>query len=326
MEHFIVDGRYRDILQYHGIDTGEVLRKAQLPGDILNRKTITMSEGQYYCFLDSIQTVGKLPGLAVKLSTSDKIENFSPPIFAAFCSKNGLNCIRRLSRYKKLIGPMHMDIEEGADGVTIVYRAGDENLRLSRFVAESEISFITNILRKATKEYIVPVSAQTQMVLTDTYLSDYIGIRPTVGAQNSVTFSIDDLKKPFISFDEGMWNYFEPEMNRRLADLDVDDSVSARVRAALSELLPTGACTIDEVANELGVTRRTLQRKLSDENTTFQKQLNSTRETLARHYINNTDMTTNDIAFLLGYAEINSFLRAFTVWTGMSISEYKRTE
>lgn len=69
---------------------------------------------------------------------------------------------------------------------------------------------------------------------------------------------------------------------------------------------------------------RTLQRKLSEEQTTFQKQLNNTREMLALHYIRNTDISTNDIAYLPGYQELNSFLRAFAVWTGMSVSEYKK--
>ena len=98
------------------------------------------------------------------------------------------------------------------------------------------------------------------------------------------------------------------------------------MRSALSELLPGGQCSIEDVADKLGLSRRTLQRKLAEEDTTFQKQLNSVRETLAIHYIRNTEMTSNDIAFLLGYAELNSFLRAFTVWTGMSISEYRKSK
>ena len=91
-------------------------------------------------------------------------------------------------------------------------------------------------------------------------------------------------------------------------------------------LLPdtNGVVMIDDVAEKLGLSKRTLQRKLSEENTTFQQQLNSTREMLAIHYIRNTDIGTNDIAFLLGYQEINSFLRAFTIWTGKSISDYKK--
>lgn len=70
--------------------------------------------------------------------------------------------------------------------------------------------------------------------------------------------------------------------------------------------------------------RRTLQRKLSEEQTTFQKQLSRTRETLARHYLCHTDFTVGDIAFLLGYQETNSFLRAFVLWTGKTPAACRR--
>ena len=120
-----------------------------------------------------------------------------------------------------------------------------------------------------------------------------------------------------------MWDYFKPELTKRLSELSVDDSTSARVRSILTELLPNGEFTIDDVAKKLGYSKQTLQRKLSSENTTFQKQLNSTREVLALNYLQNTDMTTSDIDYLLGYQEFNSFLHAFSIWKGMSISEYR---
>ena len=121
-----------------------------------------------------------------------------------------------------------------------------------------------------------------------------------------------------------MWEYFEPELKRRLSELDIEDTYSARVRSSLIELLPAGEGSIDNVASKLGLSKRTLQRKLKEEDTTFQKQLNHTRELLARHYLRNPDMTSDDIEYLLGYQDLNSFIRAFNIWTGMTISEYKR--
>ena len=106
--------------------------------------------------------------------------------------------------------------------------------------------------------------------------------------------------------------------------MDVDDTFSARVRSALIELLPGGQSGVEDVAEKLGCSKRTLQRKLNEEDTTFQKQLNHTRELLTKHYIKNTDMTSDDIAYLLGYQDLNSFLRAFSIWTGTTISEYKK--
>lgn len=97
------------------------------------------------------------------------------------------------------------------------------------------------------------------------------------------------------------------------------------MRSSLIELLPIGYSSIEEVSAKLGISKRTLQRKLYDEKTTFQKQLNHTRELLAKNYIKNTDMISDDIAFLLGYQDLNSFLRAFQTWTGMTITEYKKS-
>lgn len=118
-------------------------------------------------------------------------------------------------------------------------------------------------------------------------------------------------------------NIFEPELKKKLADLDIDDSYGKRVRSSLVELLPRGEAAIEDVAKSLGISKRTLQRKLKAENTNFQQQLNATREMLAKNYLLNTTMTIDDIAFLLAYQETNSFLRAFNTWTGVSAQQYR---
>lgn len=99
---------------------------------------------------------------------------------------------------------------------------------------------------------------------------------------------------------------------------------SAHARSAFIEALPAGECGADDIARCLGVSRRTFQRRLSDEDTTFQKQLNHARELLAKHYLSAAALGTEEIAYLLGYLELNSFLRAFASWCGKSPSEWRK--
>ena len=73
------------------------------------------------------------------------------------------------------------------------------------------------------------------------------------------------------------------------------------------------------------MSRRTLQRHLRDEGATFQQELSGVRERLARHYVETAAMTTDEIAYLLGYDQTNSFLRAFKGWTGQNVTTF-RTE
>lgn len=324
MNHFIIDGRYEDLLRYFELDPAAVLKKAQLPEDIFRHRMITMKEEEYYRFLDAVSQLSEDPELPVKVATQNQIESFSPPIFASWCSRNGEICIERLERYKKLIGPMRFVLSKDESAETVELLPGDDTLTLPVFLVQSEFAFLIGMIRRATHEEIRPVRIQMTVLPGEDAFAEFSGLAPEKAETNAITFSRRDLQEPFISFNDAMWSYFEPELAKRLSNLDVDDSISARVRSALTELLPGGAGSIEDVAEKLGLSRRTLQRKLSEEKTTFQKQLNSTREILAIHYIRNTDMTTNDMAYLLGYAELNSFLRAFTVWTGKSITEYRR--
>ncbi|RMF44769.1 MAG: AraC family transcriptional regulator, partial [Deltaproteobacteria bacterium] len=101
-------------------------------------------------------------------------------------------------------------------------------------------------------------------------------------------------------------------------ELDAEASFASKVRSALLELLPSGQRSAEAVAKRLAVSKRTLQRRLADEATTFQIELNQVREQLARHYLANTDLPGAQISFLLGFEDPNSFVRAFHAWTGQT--------
>ena len=324
LQRFILDGRYGELLSSFGIDVEAASRRAHLPLNVFSRKPPMMSEKQYFSFLSAVGAQITDPELPIRIACADQIENFAPPIFASYCSKNGEVCIERLARHKRLIGPLMLQLQEAEDTLIVTLATDSGENSLPQFLVETEFTFLVGILRKATKEQIVPTAVVMREPICGEAFSSFLGVAVTAGETDCIVFRKTDLHLPFISYDEAMWAYFEPELAKRLAELDVDASVSARVRSALAELLPGGACEIDDVAEKLGLSKRTLQRRLNEENTTFHQQLNSTREMLAIHYIRNTDISSSDIAFLLGYQEINSFLRAFTVWTGKPISEYRK--
>ena len=98
-----------------------------------------------------------------------------------------------------------------------------------------------------------------------------------------------------------------------------------RVRTRLIDDLPSGAVTEKSVAESLNMSLRTLQRRLRDENTTYQEILDDTRRRLARRFIRDRTLTLNEITYLLGFSEISSFSRSFKRWTGVPPSVYRRT-
>lgn len=323
MKHFLIDKNYGTYLSGMGFSIDEVLKKAMLPEDLFARQTPSLTAEEYFRFMEAIDALSPDDQTPIRLAASEGIEAFSPPIFAAYCSRNALVCLKRLAQYKPLIGALLYHVEETETAVSVEILPDNAELELPEILVGIEFVFLVGLIRKATKEPITPLSVTAKRPMKNLTYGDFIGKPITVGNKNQLVFSKEDVLAPFISRNESMWEFFEPELKRRLSMMETDDSYAARVRSALMELLPSGECTIDDVAKKLGYSKRSLQRKLQEEHTNFQKQLNHTRELLAKTYLANSDMTTEDIAFLLGYKEIGSFLRAFTVWTGQTAQAYK---
>jgi AraC-like DNA-binding protein len=92
--------------------------------------------------------------------------------------------------------------------------------------------------------------------------------------------------------------------------------IQADVENAIAALLPRGQTRIESVAQKLGVSPRTLRRKLAAEGVTFAGILEDLRFELAKHHLAERDLSITRIACLLGYTEVSAFSHAFRRWTG----------
>ena len=80
---------------------------------------------------------------------------------------------------------------------------------------------------------------------------------------------------------------------------------------------------LKKIQSVLTVSKRSLQRQLSDESTSFMDILNATRQQLAQRYLSIASVSQGEIAYLLGFQEVNSFIRAFKDWTGNTPGAYR---
>jgi AraC-like DNA-binding protein len=109
-----------------------------------------------------------------------------------------------------------------------------------------------------------------------------------------------------------------------ISELPGAESVTERARAVVARELSHGNPNAMHVAAELGMSLRTLGRKLAEEGTTFKDVLDDLRKRLALRYVTGRDLTLSDVALLLGFSETAAFHRAFRRWTGQTPLEYRR--
>jgi AraC-like DNA-binding protein len=103
-----------------------------------------------------------------------------------------------------------------------------------------------------------------------------------------------------------------------LKELEGTKSMRAKVESLLMPILHTGDANMDEIASRMGLSRRTLLRKLSAEGVTFEKVLDALRHKLALHYLDGRKVSVNETAYLVGFSDPSAFSRAFKRWTGSS--------
>jgi len=318
-KRFVIDLGWAVLLKDLGLSPQDLLRRARLPLDLLSRKAPSLSTQECFRLWDGMAALMDDPAFPLALGQAVSVEAFSPPIFASFCSADLNTALDRLSQYKPLIGPMRLDVVCGAERTSATLGGLPENEPLPPSLVATELVFLVHLARQATRERIVPVAVTIATALPemDRYAA-YFGTGIEVGAFNRLAFSSDDAQRPFLTASDAMWAAFEPQLRTRMNDLDHNAGFGDRVRACLMETLAGGQCAMPDVARRLAVSTRTLQRRLHDENTSFQEELTRLREKLARHYLTNTSHSSAEISFLLGYDDPNSFIRAFHAWTGQT--------
>lgn len=106
-------------------------------------------------------------------------------------------------------------------------------------------------------------------------------------------------------------------------DNSVSDPFSLALHSAIRRQIPSGECSIDSIASDMNVSRRTLQRRLKERDTNFQQLLQGVKSGLARRYLQENRLSVIEIAFLLGYGDPSSFSAAFKSWHDCTPTEYR---
>lgn len=132
------------------------------------------------------------------------------------------------------------------------------------------------------------------------------------------------LDRPLPRRDPALFHYLERHAAAVAESLPTDAELSVRVRRLVTDSLRGGEPIPARTAKALGISQRTLQRRLRDEGTTFARIVDSTRRELSEHYLTEPNVAVFEVAFLLGYSEPSAFHRAFRRWTGMTPQEFRR--
>lgn len=152
-----------------------------------------------------------------------------------------------------------------------------------------------------------------------------LGAMPIFGAAaNVASFDAALLAYPVPNADVSLYPVLQQHAEQLLRQrAQPDNSIAQQVHAAIVRNLAHGQVRLASIAEELKLSPRTLQRKLSEAGATFQQILDQARFALAKDYLRQPELSLVDIAFLLGYQEQSAFNHAFKEWAGVNPGAYR---
>jgi len=144
-------------------------------------------------------------------------------------------------------------------------------------------------------------------------------------AENKIVFSRTYIDHSESSVnDRYLYSLLKERADALMGQVKNNNSIVTQVKSILMESLPTGKASIIDTAKKLHMSRQTLYRNLQKENTTYRQVLAECQRKLSANYIEQSDLSLESIAFLLGYSEVSVFQKAFRRWYGISPGEYRR--
>jgi AraC-like DNA-binding protein len=156
-------------------------------------------------------------------------------------------------------------------------------------------------------------------------MARFVGTNVEFGAaKDEFALNVDARELPLIHADTHLNDLLLKYCETALADKRGNMSeLRTRVENAISSLLPHGRVLVEDVARSVGMSERTLARKLSDEGLNFTEVLQQLRRDLAVRYLNDRKLHVSKIAWLVGFNEVSAFTHAFKRWTGKTPSEMR---
>lgn len=297
-----------------------VLRRAGLPAHFLEQERILATTAQLFALWQAIGEVSGDPAIGLELGAETRFERYDPVQLAAVCSATFRDALERAARCKILTCPEEIRLETAGDEAIVRF------VFLNRASVEPDtlvdvcLSWILAIGERGTGGQVRPRRLElTRPRRHEDALERRFGCRVGFNSpHNAIVFDRADLDRPMDTYNEELLKVLGAQLDSELDARRCASSVGEQVRHALRRTLAGSRPRRRDVARHLHLSVRTLQRRLSEAGTTFKEVLEDTRRELAREYLGQGSIELSEAAFLLGYADTNSFFRAFQAWEGIS--------
>ena len=306
-------------LSAHAIDGSALFRRAGLDPDRLRdpNARYPLNAMQRLWTLATAATGDECFGLEVAQAWHPT--TFHALGYSALASETLREALQRMVRYGRVVTTgARLELKQDGDEVIVKLLGSLPDDQMVPASIDAGVASIVILCRQGRGGQVDPVLVRLSRAepACSSRLQAFFGCPIEFGAaENSLVFRVTDLDAQLPTANPVLLRVNEQVLTDYLARLERSE-VTVQVQARLIQLLPSGEVDESSIARALNLSLRSMQRKLKARGVSFRKLLDDTRRQLAEQYLKDSTLSVSEIAYLLGFAEVSSFSRAFRRWTG----------
>lgn len=315
------------LLRDRGIDVGALLREAAVDEHLLDRAHASVDLDVASRVIQAAFVLAKDPALALRVGAHAPIQTLGMLGELVLHCPTVRACLLEAQAYLPLVLPMSRFrlLEEGERAYLVFEPPFSEPLSF-RFTTELGLAFAVRVGR-----HFLPTHSDTYEVRVRYPMPPYAEVyRETFGctvkfdsARNEIVFPRTALDAPQPFPDEALWRVLKRRADDLLVQERARELLHERVRHVLRHEADLGSVNPSNIARRLGISPRSLRRRLGDEGHSLSALADEVRRDLSLSELLNPEMPIKRIADRVGFSEVSAFHRAFKRWTGVTPARYR---
>ena len=317
------------VLRDEGYAEGDLLDGLGITSEKLADEAFRLNAEQHEAFILRALSITHDPHLAVRLSDRVDIATSSLAVMAVINSGRISRALNLFSRYGRLFTrTLETSVRDHEDTLAIVLNPTVTNAQVQYFALSAYALFLDRL-------FLTPLDGAHLVQRLELVLPmppQFTEMRAQIGfpvvfdrSENRVILDPALIDAPLKQADPQTVRLLEEMCEIQLASAMAEGGLQSQVQAIFLNNI-SAPPKLDELARTLGLSARSLRRRLHDAGTSYQKLLEGTRAGLARSLLNETREPIAAIAYELGFENPSHFGRAFKRWTGQSPSAFRTAQ
>lgn len=310
------------------LDKRALLQSVGVDPDAPVDPKIMVADADYYDFFERLARADPGgPDLPLRVGATMRCEDYGAFGLAWKSALTLRGSCERAERYARVLTSVTTyEVRDAAEGVYMqVHRDGERRLGL-RLSNEATIASIAAISQEVSTAKFQPLEIFFRHKAPDSTAAHerHFGCPVRFGTEmDALLISNEMMQRPNRLGDPSISRFFDSHLEDELSKYDDNASLERRVRTQVSQALSAGVPRISDIAGCLGLSGRTLQRRLSDRGYSYQTLVDESRRELAHRLLEETEYPLAQVAFLTGFSEQSAFNRAFKRWAGQTPRSYR---